>query len=343
MWYRYGRHAVIKQPHERHNMALSAAARDVSPQTRRASLSRAAKLRPGSKVTVVAPGGAVDPFWLAEGSRILAGWGLDVRISPAPDAAPHMDYLAAADQTRADEFQRAWLDPEVQAVLCARGGYGTQRMVDLVDWAAMAKVPPKVLTGFSDITALHEAIWLRLGVATLYAPNVASRAFAQDQTAQQHLRDALLAPPARTRLTSPTACGLVSGRAQGVTAGGTLSLLAAGLGSADGRERGGFAGCILLLEDIGERCYRIDRMLTHLLRARALDGVAGIALGSWTECGESEKLRDLMLDRLASLGVPVAWGIDFGHCAAPATIPLGVAAELDGSAATLTILEPGLQ
>ena len=292
---------------------------------------------------MVAPGGAVDPLLLAEGSRILTGWGLDVRISQAPDASPFLGYLAAADQDRAAEFQRAWLDPENQAVLCARGGYGTQRMVDLVDWAAMAKVPPKVLTGFSDITALHEAVWLRLGVATLYAPNVASRAFAEDQTAQQFLREALLAPAANMRLTSPRACGLVSGRAQGVTAGGTLSLLAAGLGTADGRERGGFANCILLLEDIDERRYRIDRMITHLLRVGALDGVAGIALGSWADCGDSEKLQGLMLDRLAPLGVPVAWGIDFGHCAAPATIPLGVAAELDGSAATLTILESGLQ
>ena len=324
-------------------MTLGAAAPGAPPHARRASLTRAATLRPGSTVAVVAPGGAVDPLWLAEGSRILAGWGLDVRICLAADAAPHFGYLAASDQDRAAEFQRAWLDPEVEGVLCARGGYGTQRMVDLVDWAALARVPPKVFTGFSDITALHEAIWQRLGVATLYAPNAASRAFVQDQTAQQHLQEALLAPPARTRLTSPTACGLVSGRALGVTAGGTLSLLTAGLGSADGRERGGFAGCILLLEDIAERCYRIDRMLTQLLRAHALDGVAGIALGSWSGCGESKELRDLMLDRLAPLGVPMAWGIDFGHCMAPATVPLGVAAELDGSAATLTILEPGLR
>jgi muramoyltetrapeptide carboxypeptidase len=297
------------------------------------------KLRDHAKVAVVAPSGPAQPRWLDEGCRVLAGWGLDLHRIPRRDSAARFSYLAAADRDRAAGLQEAWLDPQVDAVFCARGGYGSQRMVDLLDWAAMASVPPKLFVGFSDVTALHEAFCQRLGLATLLGPNVALPSFASDQSAQQHLKQALFAPRAPTRFAAPASGCLVPGLARGITAGGNLSLIAAGLGSADGRERGGFAGCIVLLEDVGERLYRLDRMLTQLLRAGALEGAAGIALGSWTRCGDSGRLRELMLDRLEPIGVPVVADLGFGHCPAQRTIPLGVMAELDGAAATLTIME----
>jgi muramoyltetrapeptide carboxypeptidase len=136
---------------------------------------------------------------------------------------------------------------------------------------------------------------------------------------------------------------LVPGRAAGLTAGGNLSLLAAGLATPDGRQAGpsggGFAGCILLLEDVNEERYRLDRMLTQLLRAGALDDVQGIALGTWAGCGAPDAVRQMMQDRLAGLGVPVAWGLRFGHTAPQPTVPLGVPAELDASRGTLTFPE----
>jgi muramoyltetrapeptide carboxypeptidase len=296
------------------------------------------KLRAGAKVAVVAPSGPFEPRWLDEGCRVLAGWGLDLHRVPPRDPAARFGYLAAADRDRAASLQAAWLDPQVEAVFCARGGYGSQRMVDLLDWAAMASVPAKLFVGFSDVTALHEAFWQRLRLGTLLGPNVASPSFAADQSAQQHLKEALFAPGAPARFAAPASGRLVPGLARGITAGGNLTLIAAGLGSADGRERGGFAGCIVLLEDVGEQLYRLDRMLTQLLRAGALEGAAAIALGSWTRCGDSERLRELMLDRLEPIGVPVAGDLGFGHCPAQRTIPLGVTAELDGAAATLTIM-----
>ena len=307
---------------------------------------RPGRLRPGSRVAVVAPSGPNDPGLVAAGCQVLAGWGLAVEVAPNALAGhPDLGYLAGGDASRADDLQRAWLDPEIEAVLCARGGYGAQRIADQLDWAAMAAVPPKIFTGFSDITALHEAFAVRLGVPTLHAPNVGGGSFTTRPEAQQGLRRALFDPdcPDARVLACDGGEWLVPGRAAGVTAGGNLSLLATGLGTADGRQAagsgGGFAGCILLLEDVHEECYRLDRMLTQLLRAGALDGVAGIALGTWVDCGPAEAVRQVMRDRLGGLGVPVAWGLGFGHLAPQPTVPLGVPAELDSGAGTLTCLE----
>jgi muramoyltetrapeptide carboxypeptidase len=324
----------------------------------RPAVRRPARLRPGSRVAVVTPSGRVNPELLEKGCGILAGWGLDVQVGPHALAShPSLSYLAGSDRDRAADLEQAWTDPRTQAVLCARGGYGAQRIVDRLDWAAMAAVPPKIFTGFSDVTALHEAFALRLGLATLHAPNIWGDGFTEFPEAQQALRQALFEPggPDGGRLTSAgvpdgTAC-LVPGRAAGVTAGGNLSMLAASLGTPDGRQRarqdgaaaaGGFAGYIVLLEDVNEECYRLDRMLTQLLRSGALDGVAGIALGTWVGCGPPDRVRQVMADRLGGLGVPVGWGFGFGHAAPQPTVPLGVPAKLDSAAGTLTFLTPAV-
>lgn len=323
---------------------------------------RPERLRAGSRVAVVAPSGRNDADLVAAGCAVLTGWGLEVEVAPQALAShPDLSYLAGNDADRAADLQRAWLDPRIEAVVCARGGYGAQRIADRLDWAAMAAVPPKIFTGFSDITALHEAFALRLGVTTLHAPNIGAASFAEYPEAQESLRRALFEPD-RFMLSSGGADCLVGGRATGLTAGGNLTMLVAGLGTADGRQPavsldgqpaasgdgqptapgGGFAGCILLLEDVREECYRLDRMLTQLLRSGALDGVAGVALGTWTECGEPEAVRQVMQDRLGGLGVPVAWDMGFGHTAPQPTIPLGVPAELDADNGTLTFLEPAV-
>lgn len=315
---------------------------------------RPARLRPGSRVTVVAPSGRVNPDLREKGCGILAGWGLDVQAGPHALAAhPSLSYLAGTDGDRAADLEQAWLDPRTEAVLCARGGYGAQRIVDRLDWAAMAAVPPKIFTGFSDVTALHEAFALRLGLATLHAPNIWGDGFTEFPEAQQALRQALFEPDGSTLTSDGTADGtacLAPGRGTGLTAGGNLSMLVAGLGTPDGRETGrpghatapGFAGCVVLLEDVNEECYRLDRMLTQLLRSGALDGVAGIALGTWVGCGPPDRVRQVMTDRLGGLGVPVAWGFGFGHVAPQPAVPLGVPAELDATVGTLTFLAPAV-
>lgn len=327
---------------------------------------------------------------LAEGVEMLRGWGLEPVLAPHVLDAHPSGYLAGADLARAADLGAFWCDPSLAAVLCARGGYGTQRMADLLDWEAMARAEPKVFVGFSDITVLHEAFATRLGVATLHGPMPGTPAFLSDPAGREHLRRTLFAPqetqvlravppgetgvgagpdalaaergaaPGAVRedraagpgasaaspagalsVPAPQGCALVPGRATGVTMGGCLSLLASDLGTRSGRPSA--AGGIVLLEDTGEEPYRLDRYLTQLLRSGWLDGVAGIAAGSWEGCGPYADVRALLLDRLAPLGVPVLEGLPFGHGTPALTVPLGAAATLDAGAGTLTLHAPALR
>ncbi|KOV96486.1 peptidase U61 [Streptomyces sp. NRRL B-1140] len=302
---------------------------------------RPPRLAPGARVAVVAPSGPVPEERLQAGLDILRAWDLDPVVAPhalARHAA--LGYLAGTDEQRAADLQDAWCDPSVAAVLCARGGYGAQRMVDLLDWEAMRAAGPKVFAGFSDITVLHQAFATRLGLATLYGPAAAGVDFLKSARAQDHLRATLFEPEAVQVITAvpPGGTALVPGRARGVTLGGCLSLLASDLGTPHAHP--GARGGLLLMEDVGESPYRLDRYLTQLLRTGWLDGVAGIVLGSWAGCGPYGELRAVLADRLGGLGVPVLEEFGFGHGVGALTMPLGVRAELDATSGTLTLQEP---
>lgn len=309
------------------------------------TLARPARLRPGARVAVVAPSGPVPADRLAVGLDLLRGWDLEPVVAPhVLDVHPELDYLAGTDENRAADLQDAWCDPSVDAVLCARGGYGTHRMVDLLDWSAIRAAGPKVFVGYSDITVLHEAFALRAGFSTLHGPMVATEVFLKDAPTQEHLRATLFAPESVRTLGLDTAAVLVPGRVRGVTYGGCVSLLAADLGTPGARTsaRGG----LLAIEDVTEDPYRLDGILTRLLRAGALDGVCGVVCGSWEECGPYEQVRAVLADRLGGLGVPVVEELGFGHSPSALTIPLGVPAVLDapadGGRPTLTAEVPAL-
>jgi muramoyltetrapeptide carboxypeptidase len=295
-------------------------------------------LRRGDTVAVIAPAGPVRPEDLHHAVQILTSWGLHVRAADSTHTThPTFGYLAGTDAQRAKDFTDAWLDPDVAAVFAARGGYGCQRIVDLVDWPALAASTPTLFAGSSDTTALHQAIATHVGCVSLFSPMPATTLF--DGAAEEHLRRTLFEPDTTMVLSGDDASTVVGGRATGRLVGGNLSLLAAGIGSA---EQGRTAGAIVLLEDVSEDVYRLDRMLTQLLRSGWFTDVAGVALGSWTGCGPPEQVAALLLDRLAPLDVPIAGNLGFGHHAGALTVPLGVAADLDGDTATLALTEPAL-
>lgn len=306
-----------------------------------AALERPRRLVPGDRVAVVAPSGPVAPDELDSGLAILRGWGLEPVVSPhVRDVDPRLPYLAGDDAARARDVEEAWCDASVAAVICARGGFGVQRMVDLLDWERMGRAGAKAFVGYSDATGLHAALATRLGVATLYGPMVAAEVFATDGRTQEHLRATLFEPETTRVLTSPDARALVPGRAEGVTVGGCLTLLASELGTPS--VRAGAARGILALEDVGVTPYEVDRALTQLLRSGWLHGVAGVVLGSWAGYEPYEDLSAVLLARLAPLGVPVVEELGFGHGPSALTVPLGLPCVLDADARTLTFDVPAL-
>ena len=305
-------------------------------------LERPRRLRPGDRVAVVAPGSPSPPHELDQGVAVLRSWGLEPVVMPhALDGHPSFRFLAGTDAARAADFEEAWREASFAGIFAARGGYGSQRMLDLLDWSRMAACEPKAVIGFSDVTALHEAIAVRLGVATLHGPMPALAHFLDHHRSREHLRRTLFEPESVRRLAPSSARTLAPGRAEGITFGGTLSLLASGVGTAEHRRD--VEGGLLLLEEVDEADYRIDRLLTQLRRSGWLEGVAGIVLGSWTDCGPCERVREVLHDRLGDLRVPIVEAFGFGHCAPSLTVPLGVPAVLDADAGTLEFAVPALR
>lgn len=314
-------------------------AETLAPKKPGRSLIRASRLRPGDRVAVVAPAGPVPPERLDAGLAVLTSWGLDVQVAEhARGTDQRFGYLASDDAARADDLMGAWCDPDVQAVFCARGGYGVQRMVDLLDWESLAAAGPKALVGFSDITALHQAFAARLGLSTIHGPVVASLGEG-DEESRAHLRSMLFEPVPGTSLTPSPALPLVPGRAEGVLVGGNLALLAAEVGTRNSLRA---ADSIAVLEEIGEEVYRLDRLLTQLLRTGWFDDVRGVVLGEFTDCASPEAVQDLVLDRLGPLGVPLLWGAPVGHEPRNLAFAFGVPAVLDADAGTLVLREAAL-
>lgn len=302
-------------------------------------------LRPGDQVALVSPASPCDPARVARGTELLRGWGLDVRQA-APRVAPP-GYLAGSDAERLAELNAALRDPAVRGVFCTRGGYGTQRIVDGVDAGALTG-DPKVVAGFSDVTALHLALRRRCGLVTFYGPGIAWDDERLGAGCAQALRRAVMDPRYRPVLrpdpAEPTAALRVAGPpVHGPLVGGNLSLLAASTGTPDQPQA---RGAVLLLEDVGEAPYRVDRMLTQLRRACVFAGVSGVAVGQFTGCGErggGPGVVDVLGERLGDLGVPVLGGFPVGHGPGQVTVPLNVDVELDTAAGTLSFTEPAVR
>jgi muramoyltetrapeptide carboxypeptidase len=295
------------------------------------------RLRPGDRVAVVSPSGPCEPDHLEAGCDRLRAFGLDVVVGP--HTLDRVRYLAGSDADRAADLQAAWCDPEVRAVICARGGYGAARLLPLLDWAALAGAGPKLLHGSSDVTALHAAFGTRLGLVTTFGPMPANHLLGghpPDEESLDHLRRSLMAP--ETTLTLAGTHALAAGRATGRLTGGNLTLLAASMGTPWAAPPA--RGALVFLEDVGEAPYRVDRLLTQLLLAGWLDGVAGVVLGAWDGCGDD--VEETLVERLAPLAVPILAGLAVGHGRPQLTLPLGVEATVDTDRCEVVVSEPAL-
>jgi muramoyltetrapeptide carboxypeptidase len=254
-------------------------------------------------------------------------------------------FLAGADADRADDLNEALRDRRIDGIWLLRGGYGTMRILDAVDWDAL-EARPRVMIGFSDNTALHLGAQRR-GLVSFHGPHPATAELTEFSA--ECLRQMVTKPRPAGILPFPAigpsrAETLVPGVAEGRLVGGNLALLASTVGTAyqvDAR------GAILFVEEVGEAAYRVDRMLTQLLLSGALDGVGGIAVGAFSESPDADRpdlpsTIDVIRERLEPLGVPIATAFPFGHVDDNWTLPEGVPARLDADAGTLEVLEPAV-
>lgn len=293
-------------------------------------------LRPGDTVMLVSPSGPTRPERVARGVELLTGWGL--RPVLAPNAYARRGYLAGGDELRAADLNTAFADPEVRGVLCTRGGYGAQRVVDLIDMAAVRR-DPKVVAGFSDITALQFALWRGARLASVHGPGAAWLDERTPLRSAESLHGALMTtePVTVAAVAGEETFGVrAPGRAVGPLLGGNLCLITASIGTPDMPD---LTGAVLLVEEVQEPPYKVDRMLTQLRRCGALDGLAGVAVGQFTDCadGWDTTIADVLTERLGDLGVPVLGGLPIGHGVGQLTVPVGTRAVLDADAGTLTV------
>ena len=310
---------------------------------------RPPRLRAGATLGVVAP---ASPLYnrsdIARATAVLESLGFHVKLGG--HVRDRHGYLAGRDAARAEDFMRVWLDPEVDGVLCLRGGYGTSRMLDGLDWAALA-AHPKAFIGYSDITALHLALGRRANLVTFYGPMVISlaragvSAYTRDGLVRAVCGEGPLGVVPRDP-DDPWVETITPGVAEGELAGGCLQLLANAVGTPEDFD---WRGKVVFLEDVHEEPYAIDRNLTQLLRAGKLDGVAGLVVAEHVDCGPREhrpafpstlSLEDVIDERLRPLSVPTISGLPLGHGRHLATLPLGVRARLDATAGCLEVLDP---
>ena len=307
---------------------------------------RPPRLRAGARVAVVAPAGPVPRDAFAAGAAIL---GARYTLVHDERIFARAGFLAGDDDARAAELVRALADPTIEAIFCARGGYGLLRILDRLDGAAFARAP-KLVVGFSDVMALHAWAY-RAGVASLHAPVVTQlgRLPADDAAALFAACESPSPPPPLSGLRAihrgaGSDRDRAGGRAEGPLVGGNLEMISRLIGTPWALP---LAGAVLFLEDIGERPYRIDRQLTQLALAGALDGLAGAVLGDFIGCAEKDgsppDAEAVLAERLAARGVPVLAGAPVGHGDRNRALPHGARVRLDADAGTLTFLEAAVR
>ncbi|MYC98370.1 MAG: LD-carboxypeptidase [Gammaproteobacteria bacterium] len=295
-------------------------------------------LRPGARVALVAPAGPLGPGVLDKAVDRCRRLELEPVTYPA--VTRKRGYLAGSDEERLTDLQAAFDDPATDAVWALRGGYGTLRILDGLDLSRQRRDPIPFI-GFSDNTNLH-ALHAQAGVVSFHGPHPGAGFPPETEVS---FRAALFSGETPGLLSSrpedPAPHALRGGSADGRLIGGNLAILASLCGSRDAISA---RGRILLLEDVGEPAYRVDRMLHQLLRARVFDGVAGLAFGRFTGVGEG--LSDILAvlgEFAVRLGVPAVADLPFGHVEHNCTVPLLANARLDADAATLLVTEPATQ
>ncbi len=306
------------------------------------------RLKQGDTLGLVAPGSYISTDELKDSVENLDKLGYKVIYDER--ILSKTGYLAGDDKARAEELNSMFANSKVDAIICARGGYGCARILPMLDYN-LIKNNPKILIGYSDITALLNGIYAETGLITFHGP-VGISSF--NEFSVTYFNEVLVHPEKDLILISAKnedekekteVQTIVSGKAQGELVGGNLSVLNSLIGT---KYDFNGEGKIIFLEEIGEEPYRIDRMLTQLIQSGKFEKASGIAMGVFKNCEPKEKdpsfstsfsLMEVLFDRLSNLNIPVIYGLSFGHIKNKFTLPVGIKAELDTINQTITLLE----
>lgn len=317
------------------------------------------RLKPGDTIGLVTPSTYITELQLREAIEAYEKLGFHVRYSP--NMLVRKGYLAGTDKQRAEDLNAMFADESIHGIVCGRGGYGSGRILPYLNYDVI-RTHPKVFVGFSDITALLYGIFGKTGLICFHGPMGGSD---YNNYTTAHFKKVVMEPLATCELRNDTleqtppnslaeflketdkivpdeVLTLNPGVAEGQLIGGNLSLMAALNGTVYDLD---FRDKLVFLEDVGEAPYRIDRMLTQLLHTEGkLQEAAGIVMGRFNDC-EAEDLNgslslyEALHDRLSGLGIPVLYGLSFGHIEKNLTLPFGIRARLDTATQTLTLLE----
>lgn len=292
-------------------------------------------LSPGARVALLAPASAVPEEKLAPALELVRSLGLEPVPYPSCFFRNRDGYFAATDAQRAEDLNHAFADPGIDGIWCIRGGYGAHRLQPLLDGDTIRR-NPKWFGGYSDITALHTFLNQQCDLETYHCTMPSTEPHPNDYTLS-YLKKALFGGLTGPLTFSHAVASLVPGTAQGVLCGGNLSLIAASIGTPWELN---CKGKILFLEDIGEKTYRVDAMLTQLRNAGKFRDCVGILLGAWTDCEPEIPERTLTLEEIfrqliLPAGKPTLMNLPCGHCDTTLALPLGRTVTMDGAAVTL--------
>jgi len=330
--------------------ALLGVGSTLAMETPQPLVTKPVRLKPGDTVSLVNPAGAtahrLDVEIITESMEAL---GLKVKV--AEHAFDRYGYLAGSDRDRAADVNAQFADPDVDAVLAVRGGWGCARILPLINYETVRR-NPKILVGYSDVTALLIAIHARTGLVTFHGPlGISSwNSFSVDYF------EKILFNGEMVEMKNPREIGdnltqvkdriqtITPGKARGTLVGGNLTVLSAIVGSP---YLPSWDNAILVLEDVRENIYRIDRMLTQLKLAGILDRIAGFVFGKCTECGPGQGYGSLTIeqvfdDHIKPLKIPAWYGAMIGHVSRQFTLPLGIQVEIDAEQGSIKMLEPAV-
>lgn len=304
------------------------------------------RLKIGDTLVLLATASYITEKQLEESVKNMETLGFRVKIPD--DITGKNGLFSKSDAERAADVNNAFADSDVQGIMCIRGGYGTARILPLLDYQMIAS-HPKVVLGYSDVTALHYALYKEASLVSFHGP-VATSTFNPYSVANMQatvMSDTLPAPFVNAADAEVPLTVITPGSASGFLVGGNLSVMVSLIGT---RFDVPTSGALIYIEEIGEEPYRIDRMLTQMIQAGKFTNAAGVLCGVFRNCESKVNsdidsrvtLTDILKDRLEPLGIPVLYGFSFGHIVNKVTLPFGISAEMNTEQGTLRLLEPAV-